>query len=739
MADAAVLEEMIVRLLGDGSSYSKMLGGAAEETTHAAKVVEHAAGKIEAFQGRLEGFAHAAAHALELLGIERLGHQAFEAFSSREQGIIKMNAALEGNGRAVASTAADYREFAKAQAEVSLTTAGETLSMLTKAEAAYNLTGDAAKTAVKNAIALSNVPGIEGGAESMLRFTQALAKGDMGAAMRFTRMIPPLRGIKNETELLEKAQRLFNLGQKTGEALTHSSEGQIHHLQAAIKGLKADFGAIIAEGVNPIVKELTMFVKLLRESPPEAKRLVVQILAGAAAFLAIRPAMFLARTVLAPFVGLFKLLVIDLIIGGGLLIVQKALWMLWSGAVLAAKVALGLFNLQVAFWNTNISLAAVGTGIWAGAVLIAKAATWLWNAALTATNVLLAPAVLLAAAGTVGILVAAFALGAGVVWGVWQAGKAVFDVLRSLPMTIGPIAHVSGLFAEWGGILRDVVRAAQVDLPVAWRLIQAGFWLAVNQVKDLWPPLWSFIQAGFGSMSQLVATVFQASFLQAITNVLAAVAKASDLFGIWTPGIDREVKKINELAVKTRELAVTIAKAQMKNALAGFKVEESQATKDARAEVDKVRRELDELERKAKDVTPEIKPLPDMDLKVHVKFEAAAFRGSEALARAREFFETGGIGEKGGGGAAGGKGGAHKFGAADMEDGLAMLGSAVNRLGDVEGTRVKQFDAAPVQVAAILDQRDKADPSLPVLKDIRDILNRDAAKPGLNLEFADLS
>ncbi len=54
----------------------------------------------------------------------------------------------------------------------------------------------------------------------------------------------------------------------------------------------------------------------------------------------------------------------------------------------------------------------------------------------------------------------------------WQTAKALLQVLRDLPTTSGPIRAISDLFSEWYDIIKSVVRAAMVDLPLAWEIVK---------------------------------------------------------------------------------------------------------------------------------------------------------------------------------------------------------------------------------------------------------------------------
>ena len=79
------LENLVVRLTGDGTSYEKMLTEAAEHTHHAAEEVHHATESIEHMEGGLREWAATALEGLEALGTAEFLKSAFEEFSELEK------------------------------------------------------------------------------------------------------------------------------------------------------------------------------------------------------------------------------------------------------------------------------------------------------------------------------------------------------------------------------------------------------------------------------------------------------------------------------------------------------------------------------------------------------------------------------------------------------------------------------------------------------------------------------
>jgi len=132
-------------------------------------------------------------------------------------------------------------------------TKGATRAMLEQAEV-MGFSGNAAERVVKNAIGLAK--GNEELSRTYIRVTAALEQGNL----QLLRRIPGLRGIKDESELVAKAQHLIASGLKVAEAETESSIGKIEHLKHSFHALFIDLGGAVATVFNPVVSGLKMAV-----------------------------------------------------------------------------------------------------------------------------------------------------------------------------------------------------------------------------------------------------------------------------------------------------------------------------------------------------------------------------------------------------------------------------------------------------------------------------------------------
>jgi hypothetical protein len=271
------LESMVVRLVGDGSQYVKMLQDAKKQTQHSVPVMEQ-------LFTRLEATAKSALGVIASLGVGVGLWSSFEKAAEAERAMVKLEAAIEGNGGAVRRTTEDYVKFAKAMSETTLITKGETLAMLKKAEA-FGLTGEKAKLAAQQAIQLGAAGDVD--AESALRVTAALNKGDVERAMHMARMIPQLRGIHDSTEFLTTVNRLFAMGQKTLTAEMETSSGQLEHMEHQLKAVTKELGATLAIGIKPAIVFAKDLVEGFTKLDASTKKIVIGTVAMTAAMAAL--------------------------------------------------------------------------------------------------------------------------------------------------------------------------------------------------------------------------------------------------------------------------------------------------------------------------------------------------------------------------------------------------------------------------------------------------------------------
>lgn len=668
--DVQSLGDLVTRLIGDPSS---LLGAFKAAQTGAAAVatsVQASATKIESISESVKTFGSSAAAALSTLGIGVSLGAAFSAYAEKEKSVIRLTAAIEANGSAVEGRMAQYNAFAASIANETLQTKGSVMALISKSEM-MGIQSTDAENLVRMSIALAGATNQE--ASSMFRVAKMIQEGHPEHAKR----ILGLRSVKNESELAQRITEKLALGWKVATAEAQSTSGRVEKLKKTFAGLTVEVGALVADGLKPAIDFLTDVGRAFNRLDPEVRKVVAQVILAVGAFLALKPVWLTLLVLLGPLTAAFKLPFVlaaaaaaiwvqkmggvqeawqgfkagigaALGVVGNFIAQNKALFIA-IGAVAAVvgivalafktvAAVLGILNflyvtlkiqqvVAVALW---ITMTAVTLG-WAAAVLLAKGAAWLLSAALATLNVLIIGASFAFVAAGVLALAVGFAVVAAAVWGAFKAGQALFEALASIPGTTGPLAAMGGMFAEWGPILQDVVRAAKVDLPLAWQILQAGFTLAINQIKDLWPPLWKFIETGFKALTDLVTVTFELEFTRAINNMAAKIEKMGDIFGIKTRRIDAETRALNEATDAAVAARLQLARRNLADAANAFSVTESEATAAARAEVDRLRGTVAAAEERARN-PPKLPPMLQ-EIRLVAKFNAAEYGSAEAIGR----------------------------------------------------------------------------------------------------------
>jgi len=241
------IERLVVRLTGDGSSLQKMWATAQATSLQAAAVISGAAKQVESMGTALKGIG---AGVTAFLGIRA----AFAASLEMEAAQIKLKAAIEGNGGEVEKTLKLYKDFA-GELKSNLGIAVSETNQLLKMSETFGLTGEAAKEVTKNAIAMGAATDQD--AQSMVRFTAAMAKGDLETAQHMARMIPQLRGIKDQAEFTAKANQLLGVGFRTAGELANSTGGILKRFWETLNTVGGKLAKGILEGLQPAIKWVT--------------------------------------------------------------------------------------------------------------------------------------------------------------------------------------------------------------------------------------------------------------------------------------------------------------------------------------------------------------------------------------------------------------------------------------------------------------------------------------------------
>lgn len=272
MATDVELENLIVRLTGDGSQYQQMLKEAQTSSQKAADGVEAATKRIEAHAQGLQAFAGAAMSALGNLGLALSLKGAFDKYAEYEKAQIGLNAAIVAGGHNAETTVAQYSAFASQITATTLHTKGETFALLKRAEM-MGYSGAQAEKLVSQSFALAAVGDRE--ASSMLRAVDAMQRGNYQMAARML----GIRGIKDHTELATRVNAMMMAGMKVEEALYDSSAGKLERLGRSFGGLTREIGGLVAQAILPLVEKLEQGVKWFNSLDATTRSTIATVIA----------------------------------------------------------------------------------------------------------------------------------------------------------------------------------------------------------------------------------------------------------------------------------------------------------------------------------------------------------------------------------------------------------------------------------------------------------------------------
>lgn len=482
------IERMVVRLIGDGSSYQSMMQQAQVSTQQAASQVEAASKRIEGFAGGLKTFAAGAVSALGAIGASNWLREALGEWQNAESTALKLEAAIRANGRAVGPTMEAYRQFASQLQETTVLGDDTTLAMLRQAES-FGLSGDAAMQAVRSAISLQAAShGTAEGAEGLLRITTALARGDNELAFQMRRTVPSLRLMTDESQFLAEAQRLIASGMATATAEAQSSAGQMKQLKNAYGDLMEEFGKDVDRALAPVKKMAMDIVKWFQSLSPEVKQTIVMVAMLAAGFVSLAAAIAVAGFVFNTLFGGAGIL-LGLLVAAGVAI---SAWVFSMGGIeeswQALKVAaMGAWDILKQIWPAL--LAATGPVGVALALIITY-----WDDIKEAVNNFMVWAKPIFKA-IKGVIVAAFGAAVRGVEAVWGVVKTVFTKVKDF--VLGVWQRIVGRSeVDWGAV-KDTILELMIFAEFAFDNIGSFATLA-----------WTGARLGFVVLKNVIAHFF---------------------------------------------------------------------------------------------------------------------------------------------------------------------------------------------------------------------------------------
>lgn len=506
MAAETELESMVVRLVGDGSSYQKMLQEAESQTKASTAAVEAATRNIEAISGGLRDFASNAIQALTSLGVAGSLAGSFSRFQSYEQDMIRLKAAIRATGQEVEPTLAWIDELSGEMSKTTLATRASIVAMARYGEQ-LGESREKIEEQVRMSVALSAALG--GEAREYQRAVRMIQQGNFQFAARYL----GLGRIKDAEDAQVKIQALVNAGLAAQGDLMNSSAGKIQMMGRSMASLNRLMGEIVADALVPMIDAVRAAVDWFNKLGPAIKQVTAVLLTGLGVMLAWRPTLAALAPLINAIVGPLRLV-------ASLLLGMPSAWTLITGAIslvvaahtqsLLLTVRLGVAILGLL---NPLRLVAVTWGIIKGAIALAGA---IFNLSFGGIGLLIGS--LIVAAGGVSLLVAKF----GGIMGVWEAIK-------------------NAAFRAWDYI-KEKVKEFQVWAMPVWKALQgfgAALWERIQQaamaawgaIRSVWEGLQRLALSILGSVSTS-ATLSWNDVRDAIVTALIAGEFAIRNFGM---------------------------------------------------------------------------------------------------------------------------------------------------------------------------------------------------------------
>jgi hypothetical protein len=324
------LERMVVRLVGDGSAYMKMMQEATEASKRTALAVEAQSRRVEGFQSRLEGLGRATLGVFSSLGIATSLKGAWETFEGMERTMMRMESSIKAAGGSFEAELPGIQAFARTLSETTTLSRRAALG-LTQHALAMGVSTNQAKQLVLMSTALQGATGQE--AQSFLHVARYIQEGHP----EYARRVLQLRGIKDSSELVTKIQQRIAGGLEFEQKAAEMTGVRISKLKDSFLDLTNEMGKFVDKAVRPVVDWLQKAVQWFQGLGPEVKQASVYFLLAMGALVSFRPALQGIQYVLSPLTSLFSVLI-------GVLGTFLSPWGLLTAAIVATTAAVVYFT-----------------------------------------------------------------------------------------------------------------------------------------------------------------------------------------------------------------------------------------------------------------------------------------------------------------------------------------------------------------------------------------------------------
>lgn len=293
MATVQELEELVVNMTGKADKYIKMLTDAMKKTETSGSNIDTTIEKTTEKVGKnldkmgektkktVTEFEKVGKSLKELgEGAQQLGETISNAlgdfsissvlkeYREAEKTQKLLTSAIVANGKAVEETMKIYKEYAE-QLEATTTFSNDEILNLFRLAETYELSGDAAKRAVRNALALAEAHGVE--ADSALDAAAALEKGSTKALSKY---VPSLKKLGDESDKVAEAQRLLGKMYAQVEAATNTSAGSVKRLNVQWSNFKQTVGETVDNVLSPALSVLNSVVGVFQSLPEPVKKVI---------------------------------------------------------------------------------------------------------------------------------------------------------------------------------------------------------------------------------------------------------------------------------------------------------------------------------------------------------------------------------------------------------------------------------------------------------------------------------
>lgn len=665
------LETLIVTLAGDGSAFTRMMEQAKLSTQDTVDKVRKGGEDIEKFGDRLKGFASTVMSTLATIGLSIGVFGAFSKFGQYEEGVIRLNAAIEANGGNVKAATAQYLKFAEELERTTMLSRGQVMGMLRQAEAA-GLAGEAAQRTTRFATGFAAA--LDVSAEHSMFLAIAMERGNV----HMLRRIPALRGITNEQELLSKAQALATQGLRISNELSQTAAGRLEKLKQSISKLTKDIGGLVADAIDPLIVAAKAAVDWFNRLDPTVRRVVASVLLAIAAIPVMASAWTYLKTVLGMVttaVGLLKTSLMGLLLNPYALALAAAILVIYGALKMAADAVGGwgkmwdmIWAKVMEFWKwfepTWNKLKEVGVAAWRAYLAMGKV---VWEFLKGAISVVVFWAQelwkwLQQLATSIGLTRMGVDLDNLIE--LFQKLEFAWTNFQKIATYVWTVIQLRAVM-----FFNDLVHWYTVQLP------ELGAWFLNNWIA-LWTDAVNFSTTVIGNLASNIVSV--------ISNIPGLISGAVRWDEVWRPLTDGFVSALGGLPELTQR-EMTALEGQLMSEWQTLGAEIDESWEEFR------RRRIDEMRRE--DVAAQDSDTRDQSLTAakkdrHLKLNAVLSGSAEALARAAEFAETMAAGRETRPGATGGRPGAappaapaHDIGVA-LRDAFGGSGAIWNRIRD---------------------------------------------------------